>query len=48
MIFLDDDKMWSLGDKKMMLCAGEEGDVVQFADYVQKNLELYRLRNGQL
>ncbi|PIK46879.1 putative proteasome subunit beta type-2 [Apostichopus japonicus] len=29
-----------------MLCVGEAGDTVQFAEYIQKNMQLYKIRNG--
>uniref|UniRef100_A0A914VXB1 Proteasome subunit beta n=2 Tax=Plectus sambesii TaxID=2011161 RepID=A0A914VXB1_9BILA len=42
----DHDKSFRLGEKLMMMCIGEDGDVAQFGDYVEKNLQLYKLRNG--
>lgn len=42
----DQDKMFKLSEKIVMLCAGESGDTVQFAEYIQKNLQLYKMRNG--
>jgi 20S proteasome subunit beta 4 len=38
--------MFKLSDKLLMLCAGESGDTVQFAEYIQKNIQLYKMRNG--
>lgn len=47
-IFLttDQDKMFKLSDKLLMLCVGESGDTVQFAEYIEKNIQLYKIRNG--
>ncbi|XP_006825580.1 proteasome subunit beta type-2-like [Saccoglossus kowalevskii] len=42
----DQDKMFKLSDKLVMLCVGESGDTVQFAEYIQKNIQLYKMRNG--
>ena len=29
-----------------MLVAGEPGDKIQFSEYIQKNLQLYKMING--
>lgn len=29
------------------MCVGEAGDTVQFAEYIQKNVQLYKMRNGK-
>ncbi|XP_038072751.1 proteasome subunit beta type-2-like [Patiria miniata] len=42
----DQEKMYKMSDKLLMLCAGESGDTVQFAEYIQKNIQLYKMRNG--
>lgn len=42
----DQDKMIKLGSKKLMSVVGEPGDAVQFSEFVQKNLQLYKMRNG--
>ncbi|KAL1924548.1 uncharacterized protein VTP21DRAFT_4202 [Calcarisporiella thermophila] len=42
----NEDKTRPLTDHAIMAFAGEPGDAVQFAEYVQKNLKLYALRNG--
>ncbi|XP_072357249.1 proteasome subunit beta type-2 [Scyliorhinus torazame] len=42
----DYDKMFKLSEKIMLLCVGEAGDTVQFAEYIQKNVQLYKMRNG--
>ena len=42
----DQDKLFRLGDKLGMVVCGEAGDTVYFGDYIQKNIALYRMRNG--
>lgn len=42
----DYDKMHKLSDKLLMLVTGESGDTVQFAEYIGKNIQLYKMRNG--
>ncbi|KAL6071255.1 Proteasome subunit beta type-4 [Balamuthia mandrillaris] len=42
----DEDKIVELDGHKIMGMAGPVGDRSQFGDYVQKNVKLYRLRNG--
>ncbi|XP_075460692.1 proteasome subunit beta type-2 isoform X2 [Ascaphus truei] len=42
----DADKMFKLSEKILLLCVGEAGDTVQFAEYIQKNVQLYKMRNG--
>ena len=44
----DYDKMFKLSSKLMMLVTGESGDTVQFAEYIEKNIQLYKMRNGML
>jgi 20S proteasome subunit beta 4 len=46
-LFSDHDKSFRLGEKLVMMCIGEDGDVAQFGDYTEKNLQLYKLRNGK-
>ena len=31
-----------------MLVAGEPGDKIQFSEYIQKNLQLYKMINGKI
>ena len=45
-MFSDYDKMFKLSDKLLMLVTGESGDTVQFAEYIGKNIQLYKMRNG--
>lgn len=42
----DHDKMYSLSDKLLMGVVGDSGDAVQFSEYIAKNLQLYKMRNG--
>ena len=43
----DQDKMFKLSSKLLMLVTGEAGDTVQFAEYIEKNIQLYKMRNGE-
>ncbi|KAK2500483.1 hypothetical protein MC885_005319 [Smutsia gigantea] len=43
----DHDKMFKMSEKILLLCVGEAGDTVQFAEYIQKNVQLYKMRNGK-
>lgn len=38
--------MFQLSSKLLMAVSGEGGDTVQFAEYIAKNIQLYRMRNG--
>lgn len=29
-----------------MAVSGEQGDTIQFAEYIAKNIQLYKMRNG--
>ncbi|KAK7101223.1 proteasome subunit beta type-2-like [Littorina saxatilis] len=42
----DHDKMFELSDKLVMAVSGEPGDTVQFSEYISKNIQLYKMRNG--
>lgn len=42
----DQDKMFKLSDSLLLAVAGEPGDTVQFAEYISKNIQLYKMRNG--
>ena len=46
--YADTDKMFKLSDHLVMLVSGESGDTVQFAEYMAKNIQLYKMRNGNL
>ena len=45
--FTDQDKMFKLSSKLLMLVTGEAGDTVQFAEYMEKNIQLYKMKNGK-
>jgi len=38
--------MFKLSSKLLMLVTGEAGDTVQFAEYMEKNIQLYKMKNG--
>jgi len=42
----DYDKTYQLSSRLLMAISGEGGDPVQFAEYIAKNIQLYRMRNG--
>jgi len=42
----DYDKSFHLGSHLLMSVSGDNGDAVQFAEYIAKNIQLYRMRNG--
>ncbi|XP_077298479.1 proteasome subunit beta type-2-like [Arctopsyche grandis] len=42
----DQHKFFNLTSKMVMATIGEAGDMVQFAEYIQKNIHLYKIRNG--
>lgn len=42
----DQDKLFKLDDRLGMVVCGEAGDTVYFGEYIQKNIALYRVRNG--
>jgi len=42
----DDDKMVPLSDNVLMLVCGDNGDCLQFSEYMAKNIQLYKMRNG--
>jgi 20S proteasome subunit beta 4 len=41
-----DDKTRELNSSTLMAFSGEAGDTVQFAEYIQANIQLYSMRNG--
>ena len=45
-IFLDYDKSFKLNDKMLMSVVGESGDTTQYAEFVAKNIQLYKMQNG--
>eukprot|EP01116_Phalansterium_solitarium_P024999 TRINITY_DN935_c0_g1_i2.p1 TRINITY_DN935_c0_g1~~TRINITY_DN935_c0_g1_i2.p1 ORF type:complete len:231 (+),score=41.35 TRINITY_DN935_c0_g1_i2:59-694(+) len=42
----DEDKIMTLDSHKLLGGSGEQGDRVQFTEYIQKNVALYQLRTG--
>lgn len=42
----DHDKMYKLSDNLLMAVCGESGDTIQFSEYIAKNVQLYKMRNG--
>ncbi|XP_065206711.1 proteasome subunit beta type-2-like [Planococcus citri] len=42
----DEDKLYRISKKLIMTVTGEAGDTVQFAEYIAKNIQLYKMRNG--
>ncbi|GFT75243.1 proteasome subunit beta type-2 [Nephila pilipes] len=42
----DENKMYKLGEHLLMLVCGEPGDTIQFAEFIAKNIQLYKMRNG--
>ena len=41
-----EDKSRALNKNTLLLYSGESGDTVQFAEYIQKNIQLYSIRHG--
>lgn len=41
-----DDKTRQLGERSLMAFTGEAGDTVQFAEYIQANMQLHGMREG--
>jgi len=42
----DEDKFYKLSDHLVMAVCGEPGDTGQFAEFIEKNIQLYKMRNG--
>lgn len=42
----DQEKIYKLSDNLYMAVSGEAGDTVQFAEFIEKNIQLYKMRNG--
>lgn len=45
-VVLDADKLHKISDNLVMAICGETGDTSQFAEYIAKNIQLYKMRNG--
>merc|ERR1712110_134163 len=39
-------KSFKLNDKMLMSVVGESGDTTQYAEFVAKNIQLYKMQNG--
>ena len=46
MFIPDEDKLHKISNKLVMGISGESGDTTQFAEYIAKNIQLYKMRNG--
>lgn len=42
---IDEDKIKTLSSHLLMAYSGEPGDTIQFAEYVERNIRLYQIRN---
>jgi len=42
----DQDKMLTVSDNILMAVCGEAGDTIQFPEYISKNIQLYKIKNG--
>jgi len=42
----DQDKLFKLSDNLLMSVTGESGDTSSFAEFIEKNVQLYKMRNG--
>merc|ERR1712212_1075733 len=42
----DSDKMVKLSTHLLMAIAGDPGDSIQFGEYIEKNVQLYKMRNN--
>ncbi|OXU19505.1 proteasome subunit beta type-2 [Nasonia vitripennis] len=42
----DEHKIHQVSKKLVMAVSGESGDATQFSEYISKNLQLYKMRNG--
>lgn len=42
----DHDKLMKLGDETGMMLCGEAGDCIYFGEFIQKNINLYKIRHG--
>lgn len=45
-LLADENKIHKISDKIVMAVAGESGDNTQFSEYISKNIQLYKIRNG--
>lgn len=42
----DEEKIYKISDRLVMGVIGDSGDTNQFAEYIAKNIQLYKMRNG--
>lgn len=42
----DENKIYKISDRLAMGVIGDTGDTTQFAEYIAKNIQLYKMRNG--
>ncbi len=42
----DQNKAFKLSDKLLMSVTGDTGDAAQFAEFIAKNVQLYKIRNS--
>lgn len=45
-VISDEHKIHKMSDKLIMAVSGEAGDTTQFSEYIGKNIQLYKMRNG--
>ena len=43
---VDYDKSFQLSDKMIMSVVGESGDTTQYAEFIAKNIQLYKMQHG--
>lgn len=46
MVKNDQSKVYQLSDRLIMGVCGDQGDTPQFAEFIEKNVQLYKIRNG--
>ena len=44
---VDHDKSMQLSENLLLAAVGEAGDVINFSEYIAKNIQLYKMRNGE-
>lgn len=45
-MLLDENKIHKISNKLVLAVSGESGDATQFSEYISKNLQLYKMKNG--
>lgn len=45
-VIVDENKLYKLSEKLLLSVCGESGDTNQFAEFIEKNIQLYKMRNG--